>query len=88
MRQQTLPDGEVKTAQSHLQDSKPHQLFVSFSVQVPAVNHLLVTEDTISEKGARHQVGSVISTPSPSLDDSDQDQGGPNMSGEGGQIPL
>lgn len=27
-------------------------------------------------------------TPSPSLDDSDQDQGGPNMSGEGGQIPL
>lgn len=55
VRQQTLPDGEVKTAQSHLQDSKPHQLFVSFSVRVPAVNHLLVTEDTISEKGARYQ---------------------------------
>lgn len=40
-----------------------HQFFVSFSIRAPAVNNLLVTEDTTSEKGARYQVGSVISPP-------------------------
>lgn len=56
VRQQTVPDGEVNTAQPHLQGSKPHQFFVSFSIQAPAVNNLLLTEDTTSEKGARYQV--------------------------------
>lgn len=44
--------------------SKLHQFFVSFSVWAPDVNHLLLTDDTTSEKGTRHQVGSVTS-PSP-----------------------
>lgn len=75
-----MPDGEVKTAQSHSQDSKPHQFFVSFSICAPAVNYLLVTEDTASEKGARYQVAISHFIPSPSPGESDRDQSGPSIS--------
>lgn len=66
VRQQNTPDGEIETAQSHLEDSKPHQVFLPpLAVRVPAVSRLLVTEDASSEKRGQDASGDQLFHPPP-----------------------
>lgn len=66
VRQQNTPDGEIETAQSHLEDSKPHQVFLPpLAVRVPAASRLLVTEDASSEKRGKMPAGISSFTPLP-----------------------
>lgn len=82
VRQQNAPDGEVRRAQSHLQDSKPLQFFVSFeSVNASCVSFAGGSECQQWEGVAKCQVGSAISPlSSPSTGDSNRSQGVPSRS--------